>query len=214
MSYPTRDTHANAWVCLAREIAAATDTGGTSAAAPGDGVRGRLTVLGSGIQTIGFTLGDREVIERADRVFFCVADPATVVWLKRLRPDAYDLYVLYDDRKPRYITYMQMAEAMLYGVRCGEHVVAIYYGHPGIFVLSTHRAIAIARREGHEAVMKPGISALDCLCADLGVDPAYPGMSTFEAGEVLLRKRPLDPTVHVVLWQVGLIGEQGYRRKG
>ncbi|MFL6335989.1 MAG: SAM-dependent methyltransferase [Pyrinomonadaceae bacterium] len=132
----------------------------------------------------------------------------------KVRPDAYDLYVFYDDTKPRFHTYMQMSEAMLHYVRKGQRVVGIYYGHPGVFVLSTHRAIAIARREGHEAVMKPGISALDCLCADLGVDPAYPGMSTFEASEVLLRKRPLDTTVHVVLWQVGLIGEQGYRRKG
>ena len=214
MSYPTRDTHANAWVRLAREIAAAYDTGGTSAAAPGDGVRGRLTVLGSGIQTIGFTLGDREVIERADRVFFCVADPATVVWLKRLRPDAYDLYVLYDDRKPRYITYMQMAEAMLYGVRCGEHVVAIFYGHPGVFVLSTHRAIAIARREGHAAEMRPAVSALDCLCADLGIDPSNPGLQTHEATDLLVRRRTPDTTVHVVLWQVGLIGEMGFRRNG
>jgi hypothetical protein len=92
--------------------------------------------------------------------------------------------------------------------------VTVFYGHPGIFVFSTHRSIAIARREGHYAVMKPGISALDCLCADLGVDPAFPGMQTFEATDLLVRKRWIDISTHLVIWQVGLIGDTGYRRKG
>ncbi|MBV9109800.1 MAG: hypothetical protein JO306_10375, partial [Gemmatimonadetes bacterium] len=96
----------------------------------------------------------------------------------------------------------------------GRTVVAIYYGHPGVFVLSTHRAVEIARREGHRAEMRPGVSALDCLCADLGIDPCYPGMQTFEATDMLLRAREPDITTHVVLWQVGVVAEMGYRRKG
>jgi hypothetical protein len=175
---------------------------------------GELTVIGSGIETVGFALGDEELIRSADAVFYCVADPATVVWLRSIRPDAYDLYVLYDDDKVRYTTYMQMTEAMLHFVRRGKRVVAIYYGHPGVFVLSTHRAILIARREGHKATMRASVSALDCLCADLGIDPAHPGMQTHEATDMLIRRRAPDTTLHVVLWQVGLIGEMGFRRKG
>ena len=98
--------------------------------------------------------------------------------------------------------------------RAGQRVVAIFYGHPGIFVLSTHRAIKIARREGHQATMRASVSALDTLCADLGVDPSQPGMQTFEATDMLIRQRQPDPGLHVVLWQVGLIGELGYRRQG
>ncbi len=215
-SFPAPEEHAEAWTRLALEIAAEHARRLRHPDPPplAEAARGRLTVLGSGIQTVGFTLGDREVIERADRVFFCVADPATIVWLKRLRPDAYDLYVLYDDAKPRYATYMQMAEAMLHGVRRGEHVVCVFYGHPGVFVLSTHRAIAIARREGHAAEMRAAVSALDCLCADLGIDPSNPGLQTHEATDLLVRRRVPDTTLHVVLWQVGLIGELGFRRKG
>lgn len=213
-NYPTREEHSRRWEELAREIAAdrASLTGSPQPAA--EGKRGSLVIIGSGIQGVGFSMEAEAYLRAADKVFYCVSNPPTQVWLHEVRPDAYDLYVFYDDTKPRFNTYMQMSEAMLHYVRKGQRVVGVYYGHPGIFVLSTHRAIAIARREGHEAVMKPGISALDCLCADLGIDPAYPGMQTFEASEVLLRKRPLDTSVHVVLWQVGLIGEQGYRRKG
>ncbi len=85
------------------------------------------------------------------------------MWLKQIRPDALDMYVLYGENKVRYTTYMQMTEAQLYWVRQGLKVVVVFYGHPGIFVLSTHRAIKIARREGHKAMMKASVSALDTL---------------------------------------------------
>ena len=222
--HPSADRAAERWAALAEEISHTWNGGGGPQLAAGGaepaafseaGVRdGSLLILGSGIQSIGFTVDAEAHIQSADKVFFCVADAVTVAWLRQLRPDAYDLYVLYDDTKPRYYTYIQMTEAMLHYVRRGQNVVGIYYGHPGIFVLSTHRAVRIAHREGYRAVMRAGISALDCLCADLGVDPAQPGLQTFEATDLLLRRRRLDPGLHVIIWQVGLIGEMGYRRRG
>ena len=212
--FPRLAEHERAWRDLAREIAARRGSVREIPETTTPARRGQLVVIGSGIETVGFTLGDDELLRSADKVFFCVADPATVVWLKRLRPDAFDLYVLYDDRKPRYVTYMQMAEAMLHYVREGLRVVCVFYGHPGVFVLATHRSILIARREGHQAVMRPGVCALDCLCADLGVDPCHPGMQTHEATDMLVRRRKPDTSLHVVLWQVGLIGEMGFRRQG
>ncbi|WP_404341648.1 SAM-dependent methyltransferase [Pseudoalteromonas mariniglutinosa] len=214
-NFPTRGEHARRWHKLAREIAdRASQISEYPTTLPTQEEQGHLTILGSGIEAVAFTQADIALIAQADYVFYCVADPATVVWLKTMRPDAYDLYVFYDDNKVRFITYMQMTEAMLHYVREGKNVVAIYYGHPGIFVLSTHRAIKIARREGHHATMRPGISALDTLTADLGVDPSQPGLLTYEATDMLVRQRKPDKGLHVVLWQVGLIGELGYRRQG
>jgi hypothetical protein len=211
--YPRYEDHQRAWLELAKDIAGLKSKVGALDDAP-PALRGELTILGSGIETVGFSLGDQKLLEAADKVLYCVADPATTVWLKRLRPDALDLYVLYGEDKIRYTTYMQMAEAQLYWVRQGLKVVVVFYGHPGVFVLSTHRAIKLARREGHRAVMKAAVSALDTLCADLGVDPSHPGLQTHEATDSLIRRRRIDTTLHVILWQVGLIGEMGYRRHG
>ncbi|KWF86876.1 hypothetical protein WL93_17420 [Burkholderia diffusa] len=213
--YPDAETHRRRWRHLAREIAAraASITDDPAAIAP-PARPGSLEILGSGIEASGFTRADEARIRAADHVFFCVADPATKVWLLRERPDAYDLYTLYDDSKRRYVTYMQMAEAILHPVRQGQRVVAIFYGHPGVFVLATHRAVRIARREGHRAEMRAAVSALDTLCADLGVDPSQPGMQMYEATDMLIRSRRPDTGLHLVLWQVGLIGELGYRRQG
>jgi Tetrapyrrole (Corrin/Porphyrin) Methylases len=213
--FPARGDHDERWAVLGRAIAAGRGRISDDPAAIGPPAEpGELTVIGSGIETVGFTAADETLIRDADEVFFCVADPATSVWIKARRPDAYDLYVLYDDSKLRYLTYMQMTEAMLHYVRQGRKVVAIFYGHPGIFVLSTHRAVIIARREGHRAVMRAAVSALDALCADLGVDPSQPGLQTFEATDMLVRRRRIDPCMHLVVWQVGLVGELGYRRQG
>lgn len=212
--FPEKKERSEAWEALVKEIVADDFHNASGEEASPSSTPGQLTVIGSGIEAVGFSRQDERCLESADYVFYCVADPATVVWIKSKRPDAHDLYVLYDDNKPRYKTYMQMTEAMLHYVRKGKHVVGIYYGHPGVFVLSTHRAIEIARREGHRAYMRPGISALDCLCADLGVDPSTPGLQTFEASDMLIRDKKPDTSSHVVLWQVGLIGELGYRRIG
>ncbi|MFJ3220919.1 SAM-dependent methyltransferase [Kitasatospora sp. NPDC086801] len=206
--FPTRREHEDRWAELARAVAA--DRGGHE---PASG-KGELVVLGSGIEAAGFTRADERLLREADHVFHCVADPVTVVRIKAWRPDSYDLGVLYDDAKDRYLTYVQMSEAILHFVRAGRRVAAVFYGHPGVFVLSSHRAVRIARREGHQAVMRPGISALDVLCADLGVDPSSPGMQTFEASDLLIRGRRIDPGLHLVLWQVGLVGELGYQRTG
>jgi hypothetical protein len=62
--------------------------------------------------------------------------------------------------------------------------------------------------------MRAGVSALDTMCADLGFDPSQPGLMTYEATDMIVRRRRPDPALHVVLWQVGLIGELGYRRQG
>lgn len=180
------------------------------------GVRpGRLIVVGSGIKSIGqFTLEAVSEIERADHVFFAVADPATEAFIHEHNPNAVDMYKLYDDEKPRHQTYTQMAELMLREVRKGYYVVGVFYGHPGVFVNPSHRAISIARSEGHYATMLPGVSAEDCLYAELGFDPSRPGCQTVEATDLLLRNRDLMIDSHVVIFQVGCVGLTGFNFKG
>ena len=112
----------------------------------GLGVRpGRLVIVGSGIKSMSqFTLEAVSHIEQADKVSYCVADPATDTFIEKHAKEAVDLYDLYDDGKPRHQTYTQMAEKMLREVRKGFYVVGCFYGHPGVFVNPSHRAIAIA----------------------------------------------------------------------
>lgn len=177
--------------------------------------KGSLIVIGSGIKAVSqFTLEAQSHIRQADIVIYAAADPLTEIWIEEQNPNAFDLYQYYADDKSRIITYVQMTERILSEVRAGKKVCALFYGHPGVFVTPSHNAIEIARREGYSAVMLPAVSAEDCLYADLGIDPSVPGMQIFEATDFLLRRRRIDTTVNFILWQVGCIGDLGFKFSG
>ncbi|WP_052140614.1 SAM-dependent methyltransferase [Janthinobacterium lividum] len=177
--------------------------------------KGRLVVIGSGIKAVAhFTLEAQAHIQQADIVLYAAADPVTDLWIESQNPNAFDLYQYYADDKGRVITYVQMIERIMAEVRAGKYVCALFYGHPGVFVTPSHNAIEIARAEGYDAVMLPAVSAEDCLYADLGVDPSVPGLQIYEATDFLLRRRKVDTTANFMLWQVGCIGDLGFKFAG
>lgn len=176
--------------------------------------RAMLVVVGTGIQAGGqTTLAAQRAIERADRVLFAVVDPLAVAWVRTLHPGAESLPYPMDDT-PRRQTYLEMVERILAELRKGQRVCAVFYGHPGVFTLPAHQAVARARSEGFRARMLPGVSALDCLVADLGVDPGHDGCQMYEATDFLIRGRGFDAHVPLVLWQVGFIGNLGFFDQG
>jgi hypothetical protein len=78
--------------------------------------------------------------------------------------------------------------------------------------MSSHWAINRARREGYPARMLPGVAADACLFADLGVNPGDSGVQSFEATDFLIARRRFDPTSHLILWQIGVLGEPSVRK--
>jgi uncharacterized protein YabN with tetrapyrrole methylase and pyrophosphatase domain len=131
-----------------------------------------------------------------------------ISWIERLNPSAQSLYPFYAPGKPRRETYNEMVQEIMAWVRRGLDVCVVLYGHPGVFVTPSHEAIRQARQEGFEATMLPGVSAEDCMFADLGVDPGD-GCQTYEATEFLLYPRMIDYRSALILWQVAGVGERG-----
>jgi precorrin-3B methylase len=164
--------------------------------------------------TLGSHLGPlaRSHIEQADVVFAGLSDGIVELWLQRMHRDVRSLQVYYREGKSRMQTYRQMVEAILAEVRAGKKVCGVFYGHPGVFAWAPHKAIEVARSEGYAAHMEPGISAEDCLYADLGIDPGRVGCQHYEASQLLFYRRRIDPTAYLVLWQVGLVGDQSLAR--
>ena len=107
-----------------------------------------------------------------------------------------------------------MIEKTLNYVRAGKVVCMAAYGHPGVFAYPTHESVRQAKAEGYKARMLPGISAEDCLFADLNIDPAMAGCQSYEATDFLINGRIIDPTSHVILWQIGVLGDTTYKRQG
>ena len=167
---------------------------------------------------IGMTLGShitplsRSYIEKSDVVFAGTSDGVIELWLARMNPDVRSLQSLYEEGKSRKDTYRQMVDVMLTEVRAGKQVCGAFYGHPGVFAWPTHKAIEIARSEGYRAHMEPGVSAEDCLYADLGLDPGKYGCQHYEASQLLFYRRRIDTSAYLVLWQVGVAGDQSLAR--
>ena len=187
----------------------AQDLSAATVETPGNGNRrGQLVVVGTGLRTTGhFTSEAIAWIRAADKVLYVVGDPVAEEVLRTLNPDAVEsLQDLYGEGKERQDTYDQMVERILECVRSGLRTCAAFYGHPGVFVYPSHVAVRRARAEGFSAIMLPGISAEDCLFADLGIDPAAYGCQSYEATDYLFSQRRLEPSSALVLWQVGVVG--------
>lgn len=173
--------------------------------------RGQLVCVGLGMMLgAHLTPRARGWLEAADVVFVAASEALVEHWVGTVNPRVVSLQGLYAEGKPRQDTYREMAEAMLAEVRAGKRVVGAFYGHPGVFAQVPHAAIAQARAEGFEALMDPGISAEDCLYADLGLDPGKVGCAHYEASQLLFYRRVIDTSAWLVLWQIGLAGDRTY----
>jgi hypothetical protein len=183
-----------------------------SKAKTGPSRRGSLVIVGTGIRAVRHTTPEaRDEISRADKLFYLVNDAVSELWIKTLNPTAESLVPCYVRGQSRAIAYRRMVAKILTSVRARSRVCAAFYGHPGVFVYPSHEAIRLARKGGYEARMLPGISAEDCLFADLGIDPARSGCQSFEATDFLIFRRRFDPSSSLLLWQAGVVGSMVYR---
>ena len=177
--------------------------------------QGSLIVVGTGIRTVGqLTIESIAWMKRADQVLYVVSDPIAESLILSLNSNAESLQKYYVPGKSRLETYQDFVSRIMESVRAGKQTCAAFYGHPGVFVLPSHVAIRQARSEGYEARMLPGVSAEDCLFADLGVDPASSGCQAYEATDFVMHRRRIDPSSSVILWQVGVVGDWTFQHTG
>ncbi|MEJ7569255.1 MAG: SAM-dependent methyltransferase [Gaiellaceae bacterium] len=169
---------------------------------------GALVVVGTGIGATRLTFEARSAIQNADEVLFLVPDLVSEEVIRSLNPAARSLESCYANGEPRIEAYERMVNELLTPARAGRRVCAAFYGHPGVFVHPSHEAVRRARAEGIEARMQPGISAEDCLFADLALDPGAAGCQSYEATRFLERRPAIEPTAALVLWQIGVLGER------
>ena len=170
--------------------------------------KGQLIVVGTGISVAGqMTLAAKSHIENADIVFMGIMNKVGEHAVKNLNPNSISLDDLYQEGKSRAVTYDQMADRIVQAVSEGHKVCVAFYGHPGVFVTPSHEAIRRVRELGLNAQMLPGVSAEDCLIADLGIDPSLFGCQSYEAPQFLFRDYRIDPYMPQIIWQIGLAGE-------
>lgn len=171
-----------------------------------------LIVAGLGIQWAAHTTtAARRAIETADHVVSAVADPWAARWIASLN-ERHESLEYPRDGTPRAAIYEGMVARVLELLNQRYNVCAVFYGSPAWLAQPAHLAIARARQQGFAAQMLPGVSAVECLLTELGIEPGALGLQVYEATRFIVNAGACNPQSHLVLCQVGVIGQRASLR--
>lgn len=166
-----------------------------------------LVIVGTGIKFLSHLTSEAKAyIEQSDKVLYLVNDPAMKEWIQKTNPQSESLDPLYISHNLRHDCYQEITNYILKCLHQEQHVCVVFYGHPSVFSQPGLNAVLIAKQEGYYAKILPAISSEDCLFADLLIDPATCGCQSFETTDFLIYKRKFDPSCHLILWQIDIIG--------
>jgi hypothetical protein len=165
-----------------------------------------IYMVGLGIVSVRQVTREAEAALRSSTTVFVVdAGFGVTEYLESLGPKVVDLLPLYKEGGSRDLVYRRMAALVVQAALHAPPVTFATYGHPMVFSyppLLIRRAAQLLELRTHTI---PGVSALDTLIVDLGFDPGLEGLQMYEATDVLLRERPLQPDVPLLLWQVAAV---------
>ncbi len=168
---------------------------------------GSLTVVGSGIKFLSHLSTETEAyIKQSDKVVYSLNEPAMEAWIRKNNKNSESLNFLENQHNFRIDTYKAITNYIVNEVKKSQHVCAVFYGHPTVFAKSALDAALTLDEEGYSTKILPGISSEDCLFADLKIDPGSHGCQSYEATDLLIRRKKIDPSSHAILWQIGIIG--------
>jgi len=166
-----------------------------------------IYIVGLGVLNVDqITRQAERAIRLCREVLYVDTGIATSAYPERLCPRVTSLYeTSYQESGQRLSAYYHMAAQVVDAALDHPPVAFAMHGHP---IVGTYAPFLIQDMAGLlslEVEVQPGISAMDCLCADLMIDPTVSGMQMYEATDLLLRRRPLQPDVPAMIWQVGCV---------
>lgn len=162
-----------------------------------------IYLAGLGLRPSHITAETSAALAECQRIYHISYVPETAELLSRFCSDVVDLRSLYEEGADRLRTYKRQAAEVLNGAFERKPVALAVYGHPLLLAMPSMFVLRLGPAIGMSVRPLPAVSALDCLMADLGVDPTTAGLQSHEATDLLLHGRPLIPTCATVLWQVG-----------
>jgi tetrapyrrole methylase family protein/MazG family protein len=166
-----------------------------------------LTIIGCGIKFLShLTTEAKNYIEQSEKLYYLVNDPLMKEWIVKTNPKAESLDFLYTKYILRINCYKAITDYILEFVRSGHQVCVVFYGHPTVFAKPGLDAVIQAKIEGYQAVALPGVSAEDCLFADLLINPGSYGCQSYEATYFLIHQCEFNVSSYLILWQIGTIG--------
>jgi len=170
-----------------------------------------IGIVGTGIVgTHQMTREAEEVVRRSKRTFVVDSGYGIPEYLETLCPEVVGLGSLYKPGRNRLGTYHRMAATVVTAAIEDPPVCLAAYGHPWVYCYPTSLITRAAALLDLHVEVFAGISAFDTLLVDLGTDIAFTGIQMYEATDLLLRHRPLQPDVTCVIWQPTVVCDPTY----
>jgi uncharacterized protein YabN with tetrapyrrole methylase and pyrophosphatase domain len=166
-----------------------------------------IYIVGLGITGIEHMTREAEATcRRSNEILAVATHPSILKYLNTLCPKVTDLYApSYREDEHRGKAYDTMTANVLAAALDRPPVAFATYGHPMMYVFPSRQLLWLAPYFDLKVRVIPGISSLDTMMCDLGVDPGAEGMQMYEATDLLIRQRPLQPDVPCLIWQVGTV---------
>jgi uncharacterized protein YabN with tetrapyrrole methylase and pyrophosphatase domain len=170
-----------------------------------------IYVVGLGIMTVYHITREAEAVMKAcNHIFYVDISFGIEEYLQGQGIASTSLMPEYKAGVDRRRTYEAMATRIIDAALEDPPVCFATYGHPHMFVYPTQLIKRAAALLDLSVRIVPGISALDTVLTDVGLDPGGQGLQMYEATDLLARERPLQKDVPCVLWQVGTVGTALY----
>ena len=171
-----------------------------------------IAVVGLGIVSgHHLTVEAQEVMRRSTQVFVLNNGYGSIDQLRELGPQLTSLDSLYEVDMRRRPTYRRMAAMVVAAALDDPPVSFATYGHPRVFCYPTTLIQRAARLFDLRVLTLAAVSALDTLLIDVDYDFSSHGLQMYDATDLLIRERPLQPDVACVVWQTTWIAEPLYR---
>ena len=148
----------------------------------------------------------QRAIKSSDCVLYLLNEPAIKKWVEDNSNKAYSLDAIYFSNEKRKDSYSRIEKEVEFFLERYDHVCFVTYGNPVFFSSFTSNIVNSLKKKEINIEIMPAISALDCLYADLAIDPSEQGLQSFEATSFLLNDQNFSTDTPLVIWQVGVIG--------
>lgn len=173
-----------------------------------------IAVVGLGIVgTHQITREVEETIRRCRQTFVIDTALGVVTYLRTLSPKVTSLVSTYGEGMHRRLIYRKMASMVVAAAREEAPVCFATYGHPKIYCHPSTLIQRAAKVLNLRTAVFAGVSSIDVLFADLGVDPGFDGLQMYDATDLVVRRRPLQTDVSCVIMQAPVV-LQPYNKPG
>jgi hypothetical protein len=164
-----------------------------------------IRIAGLGLQTVAHVTREvDQAICSSREVLYLDTGVATKSFLEQRCPRVTSLYEeSYFDEALRTNAYEHIAARVVEAALDHPPVTFAIHGHPLVAAHPPFLILELAHALDLRVAVLPGISAIDAILADLRLDPVIHGVQMYEATDLLLRRRPLQPEVPAILWQIG-----------